>query len=211
METVENKGIFLFSRSERAEMEAWLTEGEDAGMVGAWREAPGGRGGAARNPRPNGNGSMEKKLDQLITLISDDSDFEIRKQDSGMYALIVDDDMQGVIREDDDGRGCRMMCTVAEKIPRSVTFDEAQELFELASGPMFGLPGIGRMPIIGTVIAFHILPYWKLTEDKFVEEFNEFLQLAFDWNQKIAEMGDDDEDEEDEGDFDDDDDGGDGE
>lgn len=153
---------------------------------------------------------MEKKLDQLITLIADDSDFEIRKQDSGMYALIVDDDMQGIIREDDDGRGCRMMCTVAEKIPKGVTFDEAQELFELASGPMFGLPGIGRMPIIGTVIAFHILPYWKLTEDKFVEDFNEFLQLAFDWNQKIAEMDDgeeDDEEDEDE-DFDEEDDDG---
>ena len=141
---------------------------------------------------------MEKKLDQLITLIADDSDFEIRKQDSGMYALIVDDDMQGVIREDDDGRGCRMMCTVAEKIPKGVTFDEAQELFELATGPMFGLPGIGRMPLVGTVIAFHILPYWKLTEDKFVEEFNEFLQLAFDWNQKIAEMDDYDPEEDDE-------------
>ncbi|MBR3582845.1 MAG: hypothetical protein IKO01_05310 [Kiritimatiellae bacterium] len=151
---------------------------------------------------------MEKKLDQLITLISDDPDFEIRKQDSGMYALIVDDDMQGIIREDDDGRGIRMMCTIAEKIPKGVTFDEAQELFELASGPMFGLPGIGRMPIIGTVIAFHILPYWKLTEDKFVEEFNEFLQLAFDWNQKIAEMDDldlDDEDGEDDEDLDEDD------
>ena len=154
---------------------------------------------------------MEKKLDQLITLISDDSDFEIRKQDSGMYALIVDDDMQGIIREDDDGRGIRMMCTVAEKIPRGVTFDEAQELFELATGPMFGMPGIGRMPLVGTVIAFHILPYWKLTEDKFVEEFNEFLQLAFDWNRKIAEMDDYDPDEDDEeededlddGDFDD--------
>lgn len=156
---------------------------------------------------------MEKKLDQLIPLISDDSDFEIRKQDSGMYTIIVDDDMQGVIREDDDGRGCRMMCTVAEKIPKGVTFDEAQELFELATGPMFGLPGIGRMPIVGTVIAFHILPYWKLTEDKFVEQFNEFLQLAFDWNQKIAEMDDldldedeDDEDLDDE-DFDDEDEG----
>ncbi len=133
---------------------------------------------------------MEKKLDQLITLIADDSDFEIRKQDSGMYAIIVDDDMQGAIREDDDGRGCRMMCTVAPKIPKGVTFDEAQELFELATGPMFGLPGIGRMPIVGTVIAFHILPYWKLTDDKFVEQFNEFIQLAFDWNQKIAEMDD---------------------
>lgn len=133
---------------------------------------------------------MEKKLDQFITLIADDPDFEIRKQDEGMYALVVDDDMQGVIREDDDGRGCRMMCTVAEKIPKGVTFDEAQELFELATGPMFGMPGIGRMPLVGTVIAFHILPYWKLTEDKFVEEFNEFLQLAFDWNQKIAEMDD---------------------
>ena len=151
---------------------------------------------------------MEKKLDQLITLIADDSDFEIRKQDSGMYALIVDDDMQGIIREDDDGRGCRMMCTVAEKIPKGVTFDEAQELFELASVPMFGLPGIGRMPIIGTVIAFHILPYWKLTEDKFVEDFNEFLQLAFDWNQKIAEMDDGEEDDDEDEDFEEEDDDG---
>jgi hypothetical protein len=152
---------------------------------------------AARTPKPNG--TTMTKLEEYIDALSETIDYDIERDQLGSHVIIIDKDISVMLREDDAGTQAALFSIVAPKLPKGISYQDAEDLVDMACGPFYGGPGLGRLPIVGAMVLFQHLPYAKFDKEKFLEEAGEFIDLAQEYYDKFAEMGDLDEDEEDDG------------
>lgn len=140
-----------------------------------------------------------KKIAEYIEALSEAIDYDIEPDGMGSHVIIIDKDITVTMRENEEGTGVRVLSIVAPSLPKGISYQDAEEMLDIASGPFYGAPGLGRLPGLGSMVLFHFLPYDKTTKEKFAEEMGEFVELTQEYYDKFAEMGDgygDDEDEE---------------
>lgn len=142
------------------------------------------------------------KLEEYIESLSENIAYDIERDQLGSHVIIIDKDLSVMMREDDAGTQITMFSIVAPKLPKGISYQDAEDLVDMACGPFYGGPGLGRLPVVGAMVLFQHLPYFKTDKDKFLEEADEFIELAQEYFDKFAEMGDDEE-EEDEEEFED--------
>jgi hypothetical protein len=137
------------------------------------------------------------KLEEYIESLSEQIDYDIERDQMGSHVIIIDKDLSVMMREDDAGTQITMFSIVAPKFPKGISYQDAEDLVDMACGPFYGGPGLGRLPIAGAMVLFQHLPYFRTDREKFIEEAAEFIELAQEYFDKFAEMGDSDEDDED--------------
>lgn len=91
----------------------------------------------------------------------------------------------------------KLLSIVAPSFSKGISYQDAEDLVDMACGPFYGGPGLGRLPLIGSMILYQSLPYARTSKEQFVEKVGEFLELAQKYYEKFAEMGNDEEDGED--------------
>lgn len=174
-------------------------------MVRNERRRRTGRPVRFRRPSPNTPETM-KKIDEYLEALSESIDYDIEPGELDSHVILIDDDLSVVMREDETGAEVKLLSIVAPSFPKGISYQDAEDLVDMACGPFYGGPGLGRLPLIGSMILFQTLPYARTTKEEFVEKVGEFLDLAVEYFDKFAEMGDgygdDDEDEEDEDEYD---------
>lgn len=157
------------------------------------------------------------KLEEFIEVLSEHIDYDIERDQLGSYVIVIDGDLSVMMREDDSGTQATLFSIVAPALPKGLSYQDAEDLVDMACGPFYGGPGLGRLPVAGSMVLYQHLPYHKTDKEHFLEEATEFIDLAQEYYDKFAEMGDDgeeddaDEDFGDDGDFDGDEDESDGE
>ena len=140
------------------------------------------------------------KFEEYLDALSEAIDYDIEPAEMGSHVIIIDEDIQVQFREDDYGTQITLFCIVAPSLPKCISYQDAEDLVDMGGGPFYGAPGLGRLPIVGSMILYHILPYTRTDKEKFIESVNEFIDLSQEYFDKFAEMGDDEEDEDDEDD-----------
>ena len=150
-----------------------------------------------------------KKIEEYLEALSESIDYDIEPGELDSHVIIIDDDLSVVMREDESGMEVKLLSIVAPSFPKGISYQDAEDLVDMACGPFYGGPGLGRLPLIGSMILYQSLPYARTSKEDFVEKVGEFLELAQEYFDKFAEMGDgddeeDEEDGEDEEDFGDD-------
>lgn len=142
------------------------------------------------------------KLEEFIDLLSEHIPYDIERDQMGSYVIAIDKDISVMMREDDFGTQITLFSIVAPKLPKGISYQDAEDLVDMACGPFYGGPGLGRLPVAGAMVLFQHLPYHKTDKERFLEEATEFIELAQEYYDKFAEMGDDDEEDEDDEDED---------
>lgn len=132
------------------------------------------------------------KLEEFIDLLSEHIAYDIERDQMGSYVIAIDKDISVMMREDDFGTQITLFSIVAPKLPKGISYQDAEDLVDMACGPFYGGPGLGRLPVAGAMVLFQHLPYHKTDKDRFLEAATEFIELAQEYYGKFAEMGDDD-------------------
>lgn len=138
-----------------------------------------------------------KKIAEYLEALSESIDYDIEPGEMDSHVIIIDEDLSVVLREDDSGVEVKLLSIVAPSFPKGISYQDAEDLVDMACGPFYGGPGLGRLPLIGSMILYQSLPYARTSKEQFVEKVGEFLELAQEYYEKFAEMGDGEEDEED--------------
>lgn len=157
--------------------------------------------GIPSNPRED-----MKKIAEYIDALSEAIDYDIEPDGMGSHVVIIDDDITVTMRENEQGTGVTVLSIVAPSLPKGISYQDVEEMMDMASGPLYGGAGLGRLPVLGSMVLFQFFPYDRTPKEKFTEAMGEFVDLAQEYYEKFAEMGDgyddDEEDGEDRGDWD---------
>ena len=132
-----------------------------------------------------------KKFEEYLDALSETIDYDIEPDGMGSHVIIIDKDISVTMRENEEGTGVRVLSIVAPSLPKGISYQDVEDMMDMASGPFYGAPGLGRLPVLGSMVLFHFLPYDRTTKEKFAEEMGEFVELTQEYYDKFAEMGDD--------------------
>ena len=75
---------------------------------------------------------------------------------------------------------------VADELPEGITYSDMLDLLDVAIGPLFDAPGIGREPESGAVILYAMMPFATATPADFAEAVQQFIELASAFSGRLA-------------------------
>ncbi len=102
--------------------------------------------------------------------------------------IAIDDALPVVVRANEDARRMELTATVAAELPEGAGWSDILDIFDMALGPLFDAPGIGREPESGAVVLYSLMPFDTAAPADFAEAVPQFLDLARSLSARLAAM-----------------------
>ena len=111
---------------------------------------------------------------------------DIRPGEDGACYVTVNDAMPVAVRANEEAQRMEVTAAVADELPEGITYSDMLDLLDVAIGPLFGAPGIGREPESGAVILYALLPFATTSPSDFAEATMQFIELASAFSGRLA-------------------------
>ena len=92
---------------------------------------------------------------------------DIKPGEDGACLLAVEDSLPAVVRANAAGRRMEITAAVARELPEGAAWPDILDLFDMALGPLFDAPGIGREPESGAIVLYALMPFDAVTPSEF--------------------------------------------
>ncbi len=109
-------------------------------------------------------------------------------EDESLFVATVDDQIPIVIRDNETARRIELTAVVAPELPEEISYSAMMDMLDMALGPLFDAPGIGRDPESGAIVLYALVSLATATPVEFAEAVKAFMDLARTVSERLANL-----------------------
>ena len=129
-----------------------------------------------------------QEYEPYFMVLGESLGLDIKPGEDGTCLIAVEDSLPVVVRANEERRRMEITAAVAQELPEGAAWPDILDIFDMALGPLFDAPGIGREPESGAMVLYSLMTFDAVSPAEFAEAVPLFLNLARTVSARLASM-----------------------
>ena len=132
-----------------------------------------------------------QECDSYFLALGESLGLDLQPGEDRTCLIAVDDALPVTVRANEEAMRMELTAAVAPEMPEGAGFSDTLDFLDIALGPLFDAPGIGRDPESGAIIFYLLAPFASVTPADFAEAVPVFLDQARSLSARLAALDSD--------------------
>ena len=129
-----------------------------------------------------------KEYDKYFIALGESLGLAIQPGEDGACMVAVDESLPVVVRANEAAQRMELTAALAPELPEGAAWSDIMDMLNIALGPLFDQPGIGRDPESGAIVLYALLPLSVCSPAELAEAVPQFPDLSRALSARLAAL-----------------------
>ena len=130
---------------------------------------------------------MHTEGEEYIRKLGEATGLAAKLDEGGSCHFSVEGGVNVIVHANEEAGCMELTSVVAQELPEGISYSDMMDLLDIALGPLFGMPGLGREPESGALVFYAVLPFRTTTQAEFAEAAIKFMEYAQNLSARLSQ------------------------